>query len=311
MKVFVTAPAKINLALRVGAPRPDGFHPLDTVFTALDLVDDVVATSADGLSMSIEGRGADLPVDDSNLVMKAARALQARVGKPQLGAHIHVVKRIPVAGGMAGGSADCAGALVALNELWQLGLSDEDLLDVGAELGSDVPFALFGGVAHGTGRGEKLTAVPANGQQSWIVLVNSEGLSTPAVFRRFDELVDAGEPASTEDLRVAVATGDNRRIAELMTNDLQPVATAMRPDLAALFADLSNRRDIAKVMLSGSGPSVVLLVDDDRAAAIASEIAQAYPQLEVVRAKGPARGAQLVQVTDVEVAQEPNTEVVE
>lgn len=296
MKVFVTAPAKINLALRVGAPRPDGFHPLDTVFIALDLVDDVMATSADGLTMSIEGRGADLPIDESNLVIKAARALQTRVGKPELGAHIHVVKRIPVAGGMAGGSADCAGALVALNELWQLGLSFDELLEIGAELGSDVPFALFGGVAHGTGRGEKLSAVPAKGQLSWIVLVNPEGLSTPAVFRRFDELVDGGEPASTAELREALASGDIDRIAQLMVNDLQPVAADMRPDLATLFAELGARSDVAKVMLSGSGPSIVMLVDDERAAGIASELAQIYPQLEVVHAKGPAAGAQVTHV---------------
>lgn len=296
MKVFVTAPAKINLALRVGAPRPDGFHPLDTVFIALDLVDDVMATSADGLTMSIEGRGADLPIDESNLVIKAARALQTRVGKPELGAHIHVVKRIPVAGGMAGGSADCAGALVALNELWQLGLSFDELLELGAELGSDVPFALFGGVAHGTGRGEKLSAVPAKGQLSWIVLVNPEGLSTPAVFRRFDELVDGGEPASTAELREALASGDIDRIAQLMVNDLQPVAADMRPDLATLFAELGARGDVAKAMLSGSGPSIVMLVDDERAAGIASELAQIYPQLEVVHAKGPAAGAQVTHV---------------
>lgn len=307
MNVLVKAPAKINLALRVGAPRPDGFHPLDTVFTALDLADDVLATTADGLTMSIEGRGEDLPVDESNLVMKAARALQrlavdkGQCNAEELGAHIHITKRIPVAGGMAGGSADAAGTLVALNELWGVGAEQEELLELAADLGSDVPFALFGGVAHGTGRGELLTPVgtPDDTKQSWIVLVNSEGLSTPAVFKAFDELfADAETPANTSALRDAIAIGDNHALAEHMINDLQPVAEHLRPDLAELFAQLNDLDGVYKVMLSGSGPSIVLLVEDDRSDQLATELGEQLPNLDVVQTTGPARGAHVVHEED-------------
>lgn len=309
VKVLVKAPAKINLALRVGTPRLDGYHRLDTVFTALDLADDVEAITADELTMSMSGRGEDLPVDESNLVIKAARALQkfARArGCEYLadrGAHIHVTKRIPVAGGMAGGSADAAGALVALNELWGIGASHSDLLRLAADLGSDVPFALVGGIAHGTGRGEQLVpvSVPQDLRQQWVVLVNPEGLSTPAVFRAFDEVAVSADnariadtPASTGELRSALEQGDTAAIVSQMINDLEPVARHLRPDLQEIFDCLESVDGIEKVILSGSGPSIAILVGDADADRLATKLAEFFPNLDVVRTAGPARGAHIV-----------------
>ena len=195
-EVRVVTPSKVNLALRVGSARPDGFHPLDTVFEALDVHDEVIVRRSDSLSLRMQGEGAGaLPEDSTNLALRAATALRERFGAPDLGAEMTVRKAIPVAGGMAGGSADAAGALVALNALWGLGLSGADLMGLGSELGSDVPFCIMGGIAHGTGRGEILTPVHPGRGHAWVLLTNPVGLSTPAVFREFDRIAAAAEGA--------------------------------------------------------------------------------------------------------------------
>ncbi len=299
MKVLASAPAKVNLALRVGGPRPDGFHPLDTVFEALDLYDDVEATLAEDLTMSISGLGEDLPVGESNLVIKAARLLQERYpdrginaerSSSPAGAHLAVTKRIPVAGGMAGGSADAAATLVALNALWQLELPSESLHELACELGSDVPFALFGSIAHGTGRGESLRGVHAGTMHGWVILTNPQGLSTPDVFREFDRLFpDAGDPEETADLRSALEGTDLRVVGKLLKNDLQPAAMSLRPDLGEILESIA--RAGAGVILSGSGPSIAILTDPSQVQELASDLASEYPDLTVVTAHGPAAGA--------------------
>ncbi|NLI04467.1 MAG: 16S rRNA (adenine(1518)-N(6)/adenine(1519)-N(6))-dimethyltransferase RsmA, partial [Actinomycetaceae bacterium] len=253
-RVVASAPAKVNLALRVGGPRPDGFHPLDTVFEALNIRDTITATLAGELSMTVSGITEGVPTDESNLVLKAARLLrqtfpdrglfadpaaiapELRADDGLVGAHLHVDKKIPVAGGMAGGSADAAAALVALNELWELGLTQTQLLELGAELGSDVPICIMGGIAHGIGRGELLTPVPSEQTHGWVMLTNPRGLSTPAVFRTFDDLrIVIGPPAPTDELREALGTPNTGRVAGLLANDLEPAARAMRPDLAMIL----------------------------------------------------------------------------
>lgn len=208
--VKAIAPAKVNLALRVGAARSDGFHPLDTVFEALDLYEEFEAwddPSGDIALTFAPGLGSSLPVDASNLAIRAARELRRECGVSH-GAKMRIAKHIPIAGGMAGGSADAAATLVGLNELWQVGLDAQELATIGARLGSDVPFALMGGVAHGTGRGEYLSAVPTNARHGFVMLTNPRGLSTPAVFRHFDammlpsaEPLSHGAPTSTQELR--------------------------------------------------------------------------------------------------------------
>jgi 4-diphosphocytidyl-2-C-methyl-D-erythritol kinase len=209
--VTVRVPAKVNLQLVVGAERPDGFHDVATVYQAVSVFDDITALPGDHLTVSIEGEGADVvPTDDSNLVLVAAHRLAEHLGiEPH--AHLHVHKSIPVAAGMAGGSADAAGALVALDRLWDARLERDELVEIAAAIGSDVPFALVGHTAMGLGRGEKLTPVLARGHFHWVFAFAEEGLPTPAVYAELDRLRAGSvlpEPRVSDSLMSALRAGD-------------------------------------------------------------------------------------------------------
>ncbi|WP_449341646.1 4-(cytidine 5'-diphospho)-2-C-methyl-D-erythritol kinase, partial [Streptomyces canarius] len=211
MSVTVRVPAKVNVQLAVGAARPDGFHDLANVFLAVGLYDEVTVTPADELRITCEGPdAAQVPLDRTNLAARAAIALAARRGiEPNV--HVHIAKDIPVAGGMAGGSADGAGALLACDRLWGTGASRAELLAICAELGSDVPFSLVGGAALGVGRGERLTSLETGGTFHWVFAMAGRGLSTPAVFREFDRLAEGREipePVASAELLGALAKGD-------------------------------------------------------------------------------------------------------
>ncbi|MGW3593962.1 4-(cytidine 5'-diphospho)-2-C-methyl-D-erythritol kinase, partial [Streptomyces sp. NPDC005167] len=188
MSVTVRVPAKVNVQLAVGAPRPDGFHDLANVFLAVGLYDEVTVSPADALTVTCSGPdAAQVPLDAGNLAARAALALAERHGiAPDV--HIHISKDIPVAGGMAGGSADAAAALLACDALWATGATRDELLAICAELGSDVPFSLVGGAALGVGRGELLTPIDVGGTFHWVFAVADGGLSTPAVYAEFDRL---------------------------------------------------------------------------------------------------------------------------
>ncbi|MER7949067.1 4-(cytidine 5'-diphospho)-2-C-methyl-D-erythritol kinase [Streptomyces sp. NPDC096079] len=268
MSVTVRVPAKVNVQLAVGAARPDGFHDLANVFLAVSLYDEVTAAPADGLTITCEGPDADkVPLDRTNLAARAAELLAARHGiSPDV--HLHIKKDIPVAGGMAGGSADGAGALLACDELWGLGTPREVLLEICAELGSDVPFSLVGGAALGTGRGERLTALPVGGTFHWVFAVADGGLSTPAVYGEFDRLaegVEVPEPAASPALLDALASGDTTALAATLANDLQAAALSLRPSLAATLAAGTEAGALA-ALVSGSGPTTAFLVKDAEAA---------------------------------------------
>lgn len=298
MKVIASAPAKVNLALHVGGPRPDGFHPLDTVFQALDLRDEVTAVSDTDLSLTISGLGADLPTDHTNLAIRAAQLLRDTYGAHPgdraygKGAQLHIHKVIPVAGGMAGGSADAAATLAALNVLWGLELETSELLELAAELGSDVPFCLVGGVAHGTGRGEKMQQLYTVAQFGWVLLTRTDGLSTPAVFREFDRLHPAaGVPRTTTELRTVLRHGTLPQIGAQLSNDLQAAAISLRPELATVLADLSQAGYGA--ILSGSGPTIAVLCDPDQCSELAADIIRSYPELAIYSAAGPSGGVQV------------------
>lgn len=213
MSVTVRVPAKVNVQLAVGAARADGFHDLANVFLAVGLYDEVTVTPADGLRVTCEGPDAgQVPLDRTNLAARAAIALAERYGRtPDV--HLHIAKDIPVAGGMAGGSADGAGALLACDALWGTGATRDELLEICAELGSDVPFSLVGGAALGTGRGEKLAALEVGGTFHWVFAMAERGLSTPAVFREFDRLAQGRvipEPVASRRLLDALAEGTSR-----------------------------------------------------------------------------------------------------
>ncbi|MFE6665854.1 4-(cytidine 5'-diphospho)-2-C-methyl-D-erythritol kinase [Streptomyces sp. NPDC057697] len=268
MSVTVRVPAKVNVQLAVGAPRPDGFHDLANVFLAVGLYDEVIATPADELRITCSGPdAAQVPLDATNLAARAALALAERHGiAPDV--HLHIAKDIPVAGGMAGGSADGAAALLACDALWSTGATRDELLAICAELGSDVPFSLVGGAALGTGRGEWLTPVEVGGTFHWVFAVADGGLSTPAVYAEFDRLTaDTHVPApeASPALLDALRAGDPAALAGALSNDLQPAALSLRPSLADTLAAGTAAGALA-ALVSGSGPTTAFLVADAESA---------------------------------------------
>lgn len=292
--VTVRVPAKVNVQLGVGPLRPDGFHDLANVFLAVGLYDEVTVRPADELRVTCSGPdAAQVPLDRTNLAARAALALAARHGR-NADVHIHIDKDIPVAGGMAGGSADGAGALLACDALWGTGASREELLEICAELGSDVPFSLVGGVALGRGRGELLTPLEAGGSFSWVFAVADGGLSTPAVYAECDRLrgtTPVPDPEPSAALLEALRTGDAAALAAAVSNDLQPAAVSLRPSLAATLAAGEEAGALA-AMVSGSGPTTAFLAAD---AAGAEKIADALRSSGTCRAvrvaAGPVAGA--------------------
>ncbi|MGX5214878.1 4-(cytidine 5'-diphospho)-2-C-methyl-D-erythritol kinase [Streptomyces violaceus] len=294
MSVTVRVPAKVNVQLAVGPARPDGFHDLANVFLAVSLYDEVTVTPADELRVTCEGPDADLvPLDRTNLAARAAEALAGRYGRsPDV--HVHIAKDIPVAGGMAGGSADGAAALVACDALWETGASRDELLAICAELGSDVPFSLVGGAALGIGRGEQLTPLEVGGAFHWVFAMADRGLSTPAVFREFDRLgegTDIPEPVASQELLAALAKGDPDALAAAVSNDLQPAALSLFPELAGTLATGRAAGALA-ALVSGSGPTTAFLVrDPESAAAVAQALVSSGTCRTVRTASGPTPGA--------------------
>ncbi|MHB1614263.1 MAG: 4-(cytidine 5'-diphospho)-2-C-methyl-D-erythritol kinase [Actinomycetes bacterium] len=296
-EVTVHAPAKINLQLSVGATRLDGYHDLVSVFQAVSLYDDVVARRADGVSISVFGPDADqVPVDGENLAVRAAVLLARHAGVPA-DVELELRKQIPVAGGMAGGSADAAGALVACDALWGTGVGRAELLRLAAQLGSDVPFALFGGTAVGLGRGERLSAALARGQYHWVLGVATQGLSTPEVFAEHDRLRTGRvrpEPAVSTLLMAALRSGDAVALGQSLSNDLDQAAAHLRPGIAQVL-ELGRSGGALGGLVSGSGPTVALLARDaDHARTLAESLERAGSCDRVLRAHGPVHGARLL-----------------
>lgn len=268
MTVTVRAPAKFNLQLSVGEPRTDGYHPLGTVYQAIGLYDDVTASPAQMWSVETTADEhidlAQVPTGDDNIAVRAAKMLLA-LHRDERAVHLHIHKGIPIAGGLAGGSADAAAALVAVDRLFDLGTSDDEMLALAAELGSDVPFSLVGGTAAGSGRGEIVEPVTDNGSWWWVVVGNDTGLSTPWVYGEFDRMhryasgaADPAAPALDGDLLDALADGEPADLAVCLSNDLMDPALAARPDLRATLAD-AERSSAMATLLSGSGPTMMLL----------------------------------------------------
>ncbi|MDR1852660.1 MAG: 4-(cytidine 5'-diphospho)-2-C-methyl-D-erythritol kinase [Propionibacteriaceae bacterium] len=293
--IRVEAPGKLNLALRVGSKRMDGYHPLNIVFQAVSVYDVLEAENApEGVfELSVSGPQAHLvPTDDSNLAIKAARLLAG----PGHGVRMRIAKEIPVTGGMAGGSADAAAALVACNELWGLGLGHLELLSLGKELGADVPFVVFGGTALGVDRGDELTEVPSRGRFHWALAFSDSELSTPAVFSEFDSLCPGSfePPAVPQALLDALAAGDVYALADALQNDLQESALRLKPNLRSL---MESRKLIGALaaLVSGSGPTVAFLMRDEDAAQRAVTGLRALPGVrDAMAVYGPVAGAEIV-----------------
>lgn len=295
--VRVRAPGKVNLSLHVGPLGEDGYHHLTTVFQAVSLYEEVTATDADELTVTVAGPGAEhVPLDDSNLAVRAARALAEATGVDR-GATLDIVKGVPVAGGMAGGSADAAATLVALDSLWSTGLGREQLTEIAGSLGADVPFALHGHTAVGTGRGDTLTAAMARGQFHWAFALRAEGLSTPDVFRHFDAAAPrpaAPEPIADTELMAALRAGDPVRLGLALSNDLQESAVALAPDLADTLGAARSAGALG-VVVSGSGPTVAVLGRNrQHALALAAAMTVEGVCASVVCAAGPVAGARII-----------------
>jgi len=299
--VRVRASAKINLHLGVGGLRQDGFHELHTVYQAISLHDELSVTSADGWTVETHAAPyvdpAALPATDDNIVTRAAWLLADLHGLPVAGAVV-VDKAIPVAGGLAGGSADAAAALVALDRLWGLSTPRDELLALAGRLGSDVPFAVLGGTGLGTGHGEVVSPVPDPGTWAWVVVPSRRGMSTPAVYRHFDELYPGASPTppSADPLLAALTTRDPHALAATLHNGLQEPAFDLRPDLRELVAGGEDAGAL-RGLVSGSGPTCVFLCESSTHADDVASRLRACGHETVLTASGPAAGA-----TEVEPA---------
>jgi 4-diphosphocytidyl-2-C-methyl-D-erythritol kinase len=298
--VTVRVPGKVNLYLEVGDRRADGYHELSTVFHAVSLLDEVTVSTSDVLTLEVAGEGAEsLPTDDRNLAWRAAELMAEHVGRaPDVA--IAIDKTIPVAGGMAGGSADAAAVLVAMNELWELGVPRRDLHALAAQLGSDVPFALHGGTALGTGRGEELATVLTRNTFHWVLAFSDGGLSTATVFSEIDRLREAQDRTlpprleSAEPVLAALASGDPAELAPLLGNDLQPAALTLDPSLRRTLRAGVEAGALAGVV-SGSGPTCAFLCTSAGSAVdVGTELAGAGVCRTVRVASGPVQGARVV-----------------
>lgn len=285
----VRMPAKINLSLGVGPRRNDGYHELATIFQAVDLYDKISVVKSDEIELKMIGHeAAELPVDGKNLAVKAAKLLRHRYGTPELGAEIEITKKIPIAGGMAGGSGNAAAVLLACNMIWRLGLSKKQLAELALEVGSDVPFLLSGGTAVGYGRGEKLTELPNSGKLNWVLATSRRGMSTPRVFEMFDAMKSSGDITPPDALVEALANNDRLAIAELLRNDLQPAVLSMRPDLRQVLAAGERAGALASIV-SGSGPTCVFFVENRAMARrVASSISSCMGVASALPVSGPA-----------------------
>ena len=282
----VAVPAKLNIGLAVGSRRPDGYHPVDTIFTALSLHDTVIAEPAAEPTLHLTGpETGSVPADRTNLAWRAAELLAHRLGRaPEV--RLRIEKRIPVAAGLAGGSADAAGALLACRQLWQPDLPADELAALASQLGSDVNFALVGGTARGTGRGERLTALPAP-ELHWVLAAADGALSTAEVYARFDHLGAArDDPALPAALVEAVLAGDPAWVAGLLRNDLQPAAIGLAPYLEKTLA-AGLAAGALGGLVSGSGPTCAFLT---RGAEHAGEVAEVLDRSGSCRFAVPARG---------------------
>jgi 4-diphosphocytidyl-2-C-methyl-D-erythritol kinase len=306
--VRVKAPGKVNVSLDVGPLRPDGYHSVASVYLAVSLYEEVAATSTEngGITVSISDAstldldGVDIPLDHRNLAYKAA-AIMADVSEHSTGVHLEITKRVPVSGGMGGGSADAAATLLACDALWNSGLSRDELAHLAAELGADVPFALLGGTAVGLGVGDDLSPALVKAQTDWVLVTADYGLSTPEVFRTLDclraaEGVTGEEPAAVDPgIITALRSGDADALSRVLVNDLQRASIELAPALRDTLGRGEACGAIAGIV-SGSGPTVAFLAHSPAAAAgLAEELR--HHSLEAMAVHGPVHGARIISDT--------------
>jgi len=299
--VVVRVPAKINLQLAVGPLGADGFHEVTTVFQAISLFDDVTLKHApenSGVSLTLSGSTSNgVPVDDENLAVRAAK-LMADKYDLSTDLAIHLKKEIPVAGGMAGGSADAAGVIVAMDALFEIGLSRDEMEVIAAQLGSDVPFGISGGISIGRGRGDQLTPALSRGNYHWVLALCGQGLSTPAVYQECDRLregLDIASPQVSDSMMQALRAGDPIALGAALSNDLQAAACSLRPALR-LVLDVGRDYGALGSIVSGSGPTVAFLVEDEeKSMDLTVALSSSGVVAGVVQASGPVHGARVIE----------------
>jgi 4-diphosphocytidyl-2-C-methyl-D-erythritol kinase len=295
--VTVRVPGKVNVYLGVGPREFSGYHELATIFQAVGIYDEVTVSAADSLTISGFGKFADqIPTDETNLAWKAAE-LVARACGEEPNIHIQIDKSIPIAAGMAGGSADAAATLVACDAYWNAGIPRDQLDAMAATLGSDVPFMLHGGCALGVGRGDVLSPVMIRGSFHWVFATFDEGLSTAQIYEKTDEmrgLEFEDEPEVPTELLSALARGDAPALGRLLHNDLQLAATTSRPQLGRVLEQGIDSGALGAI-ISGSGPTCAFLVRDE-SSAIDLVVALKATGLvdDVLRTHGPVHGARVI-----------------
>jgi 4-diphosphocytidyl-2-C-methyl-D-erythritol kinase len=297
--VEVQVPAKVNLQLSVGPKEADGYHEVVTVFQAISLFDNLRISRSDQFDITLEGDFTNgVPVDQSNLVAKAVE-LMADKFEIDRNLSIEINKSIPVAGGMAGGSADAAATLLGIDQLFGLSLSKDELGEVARKLGSDVPFMLHGGTAVGRGHGDEITPALSRGNYHWVIALSSNGLATPAVYGECDRLrtgLDIKAPSINDELLQALLSGDSVRVGRALNNDLQAAAISLRPALR-LILDTGQEYGALGGIVSGSGPSVAFLVaDEDHSLDLAVALTSSGVVGSVARAQGPVTGAKVIAI---------------
>jgi len=299
--VTVRVPAKVNLQLSVGPRESDGYHQLVTVFQAISIFDEVtvkIGEQGTGINLTVSGDQVHgVPTDSTNLVVKAIELIADKY-ELDIDVCIEIKKSIPVAGGMAGGSADAAATIVAIDELYSLDITREEMHSIAAQLGSDVPFLLSGGTAIGQGRGDQLTAALSRGTYHWVLALSSVGLSTPAVYSECDRLrqgLDISDPQISDALMQALLTAEPSNVGKLLVNDLQPAACSLRPALR-LILDVGQEYGALGAIVSGSGPTVAFLVsDEEHGLDLAVALSASGVVGSVTRAFGPVHGAKVIE----------------
>jgi len=295
--VTVRVPGKVNVYLGVGPREFSGYHELATIFQAVGIYDEVTVSAADSLTISGLGAFSDrIPTDETNLAWKAAELVARACGEdPNI--HIQIDKTIPIAAGMAGGSADAAATLVACDAYWNAGIPRDQLDAMAATLGADVPFMLHGGCALGVGRGDVLSPVMIRGSFHWVFATFDEGLSTAQIYEKTDEMrgleFEATPDVPTEVLS-ALARGDAPALGRLLHNDLQLAATTSRPLLGRVLEQGIDSGALGAIV-SGSGPTCAFLVRDE-SSAIDLVVALKASGLvdDVLRTHGPVHGARVI-----------------
>ncbi len=298
--VTVRVPAKVNLQLSVGPKEADGYHNLVSVFQAISIFDDItikLGEPGSGLTISVSGdQTHGVPADANNLAAKAV-ALISKEYDLTVDAHIEIKKSIPVAGGMAGGSADAAGTIIGIDYLYSLDMTREEMIEIAAKIGSDVPFMLSGGTAIGTGHGDQLTAALSRGTYHWVLAVSTVGLSTPAVYAECDRLrgeLEIVEPQTNEVLMQSLLAADAPGVGSALVNDLQLAACSLRPAIR-LVLDVGQEYGALGSIVSGSGPTVAFLVaDQDSGLDLAVALTSSGVVGSVVQAYGPVAGAKVI-----------------